>query len=395
MFTWILNWRWRRKIKKKNSGISIKNETDSLIASCIQEILGSTKGYLMKGEVFFDKITKRIKARDKHYITRDIMGNEVKLKHPIFSQAEISHISKTIHKYYFTIILFVIFETLLWLFAADAFFPELPNTAKYLISFLLGIGLMLLIEKGFGNLAEYKEALVFRENNKMDETNFLKYKSKKVIGYFLIALVIIVIIGLGIARVILLTPTESGLFTAEEFERLKLFNIIAPVALSVLSVGIAIYMGSAKLDQSAYKIKYDAYKKFRNHNKKTNNHVANLRIIVVKINNIIRENLIKYWQLVIDLKRILGKEYDERFETEYKEYISEKSKDNFYITEDLYRKFENVHSVDQVLFTFGVKSNDEIKKICEKVKQFDGIIRKVDTEYAIDSITNAEQEIIS
>ena len=224
MFTWILNWRWRRKVKKNTSDFKVKNETSSLKASCVNEILQLSKSYLQKTETLFDKITKRMKARGKHYIVRDMMGKEKVLKHPIFPQSEISQISKTIRKYYITIILFVVFETLLWFFAADAFFPELPSMAKYIISFILGVGLMLIVEKGFGNLSEYKEALILKHNKEMDEANFSKYKSKRLIGYFLITISIVVIIGLGIARVILLTPVNQGLYSPGEFERLKYFH---------------------------------------------------------------------------------------------------------------------------------------------------------------------------
>jgi hypothetical protein len=382
MVTWFLHWQWKRRIKKDTSDFKIKNESEAIRSSCIKEILDSTKDDIKNAEYLYEKITKRIKARDKHYITRDIMGNEIKLKNPIFTQSEISQVSKTIRKYYFTIILFVVFETLLWLFAADAFFPELPNIAKYLISFILGVGLMLLIEKGFGNLSEYKEALLYKETGQMDDPHFRKYKSKRTIGYFLIGLVILVIIGLGIARVILLTPTSSGLFTSEEFERLKLFNIIAPIALSVLSIGIAIYMGSAKLDQSAYKIKYDAYKKWREHNKKTNSHITKMRDIVAKLSNTISSTIEKSWQLIIDLKRICGLEYDTRFQKEYVEYIDEKRKNDFVLNDEVYRKFENIISVDQSLYNYGIESNKEIKQIREKINQYNQIVIQVEKEYS-------------
>lgn len=382
MLTWFLHWRWKKRIQKSTSDFKIKNETAAIKSSCIKEILESTKGYIKDADDVYGKIARRIKARDKHYITRDLMGNEIKLKNPIFTQSEISQVSKTIRKYKFTIILFIVFETLLWLFAADAFFPELPSIAKYLISFILGIGLMLLIEKGFGNLSEYKEALLYKETEKMDEAHFRKYKSKRTIGYFLVGLVILVIIGLGIARVILLTPTESGLFSAEEFERLRLFNIIAPIALSVLSIGIAIYMGSAKLDQSAYKVKYDAYKNWRDHNRKTNNHLEKMREIIAKLNNIIGDTKEKSWQLVIDLKRICGLEYDARFQNEYDEYIKEKRQSNFVLSDDIYRKYEDIISVDQSLFNYGIESNTDIKPIIEKIIQCNKIVEEVDKEYS-------------
>lgn len=381
MFTWVLRWWWRRKVKKNTSDFKVKNETNSLKATCVNRILQISKRYLRTAEDLYDKITRRIKARDKHYIIRDIAGNEIVLKHPIFTQSEISEISKTIRKYYFTIILFVVFETLLWLFAADAFFPELPNTAKYIISFILGIGLMLLVEKGFGSLAEYKEALILNLNGKMDDSYFTKYKSKRITGYALIVIAMIVIIGLGIARIVLLTPTDSSLFTIEEFERLKFFNVIAPLALSILSIGIAIYMGSSKLDQSRFKIKYDAYKNWKTHNKKTNRHIIQLRSIIVKLNSIINDSIEMYWQLVIDLKRIYAMEFDEQFKDLYQEYVEEKRTPGFCVTEDIYRKYDDIQSADQLLFNFGIRNNEQIVPIFRNMEKFKKIIEEVDKEY--------------
>jgi len=381
MFNWIHNWSQKRKIKKDTSDFRIKSWTNQIKSSCINEIIALSDRNIKEGESLFDKITKRIKAKGKHYIIKDLMGNEIQLKHPIFTQAEISQISKTIRKYYFTIILFVVFETLLWLFAADAFFPELPNTAKYLISFILGAGLMLLIERGFGNLSDYQEALIYKEEKGMGNAHFNKYKSKRLLGYFLIGLVIVVIIGLGIARVILLTPTSSGLFSTEEFDRLKLFNIIAPMALSVLSIGIAIYMGSAKLDQSKYKIRYDAYKKWHKHIQKMNSHILNMRKIIAKLNGIISYSMQKGWDLVIDLKRICGLEYDIKFQNEYEEYIKEKRNNNFFVNDEVYRKYENIISVDQMLFNYGITSNGEVQKIFNKTSQYSQIVNEVDSEY--------------
>jgi len=142
-------------------------------------------------------------------------------------------------------------------------------------------------------------------------------------------------------------------------------------------------MGSAKLDQSKYKIKYDAYKKWHKHIQKMNNHILKMRKIIAKLEGIISYSKQKGWDLVIDLKRICGLEYDTKYQSEYEEYIKEKRTSDFFVTDEVYRKYENIISVDQMLFNYGIIVNKEVQKVLAKIKKYDDIVSQVDTEYKL------------
>jgi len=53
------------------------------------------------------------------------------------------------------------------------------------------------------------------------------------------------------------------------------------------------------------------------------------------------------------------------------------------VTDEVYRKYENIISVDQMLFNYGIIVNKEVQKVLAKIKKYDDIVSQVDTEYKL------------
>lgn len=386
--TWVYRWWYKRRLRKySDHPFKVRNETTALKTAVIVNIVRVAERNLKKAEEVLNKINTRQKKEKMFETYKDQFGNERKIKLPIFKQNEVEEARSIIRRFFAAILLFVLFESALWYFVADLFIAEGVVFLKILMAFFLGLIFMKVLERAADYWSDYRLAEIEKEGNRISEAKFKKYKDGKVYAYLLMSFVIIAIIFAGVSRLIFLEGFDPQIYGAKEAEKLDTAYLLASIFLIILNLATAFYLASISQKYYEIKIRYKTYKSWRRHNKQFKNHISYLRELVLNLNNRIKYYIERFWQLIIEMKRIYATECDDDKKDLYKEFLELKKIPNFKINDDIYNKFEDIQAVDKGLWEYGINKDSQVVEIHTKIQIY---LTKIDELKAITTSNDIE-----
>lgn len=368
---WLYRWWYKKKLRKyMNQPFKIRNEANALKCSALINIVRITDRKLKEAEVRLNKLITRQKKEAMFEKYRDQFGNEKTNTRPIFQQNEVEDAKSIVRRFFAAILLFVLFESVLWYFVADLFVSEGLQTLKILMAIFLGLIFMRVLERATELWSEYRLAEVEHNEERMTEIKFKKYKDNKKWAILLTILILLALIIAGISRLYFLEGYDPAIYGAEEAKRLNTLFMIAGIFLLILNIVTAIYLASISQKYNEIKIKYKIYRNWVKHNRKIKKYVDDLRELIIDIANGIKYYIERFWQLVIEMKRIYGQECDDDKMNLYDEYKNLKIAGNFNITKDIYVKYEDIQSTDKELWEFGINLDSQLIRINEKITAY-------------------------
>jgi len=368
---WLYRWWYKKKLRKyMNQPFKIRNEANALKCSALINIVRITDRKLKEAEVRLNKLITRQKKEAMFEKYRDQFGNEKTITRPIFQQNEVEDAKSIVRRFFAAILLFVLFESVLWYFVADLFVSEGLQTLKILMAIFLGLIFMRVLERATELWSEYRLAEVEHNEERMTEIKFKKYKDNKKWAILLTILILLALIIAGISRLYFLEGYDPAIYGAEEAKRLNTLFMIAGIFLLILNIVTAIYLASISQKYNEIKIKYKIYRNWVKHNRKIKKYVDDLRELIIDIANGIKYYIERFWQLVIEMKRIYGQECDDDKMNLYDEYKNLKIAGNFNITKDIYVKYEDIQSTDKELWEFGINLDSQLIRINEKITAY-------------------------
>lgn len=362
---WLFRWWYVMKLKQqRNSPFKMKNETDALKSNCIAEIQNETESFWYSIKRLVHKLGVKSIQNNRSRIYRDEFGIESILPNPVFSDNQIALIKSKDTSLKAVIIFFSISESFLYYLTASLFVPGGAEYMKISVAIFLALLIMFALNYAFGKHFIYREAIEKHGKNEISVHEMKKFRDMRNLGYLIIVLSFSAIIFAGISRVFFLEhiPT-AGLSTAKANSVQKASDMASYFTL-LITIIAAIFMALIKQDQSKYSNKYKVYKSWKSAHIKGNTYIQGLikdaNALIVTAEHITE----KYWQLVVDLKRIykMDTEYDIKYEDLHKEFMKAQSSNSFVITESLYRKYAPIQCSNEELFKFGIYNDKRLKE---------------------------------
>jgi flagellar hook-associated protein FlgK len=158
-------------------------------------------------------------------------------------------------------------------------------------------------------------------------------------------------------------------YTAGEAANLQKVGTWASYLTLAVTFSLAIFLALLKKQQMANSYAYKRYKKWNETIKKTNEYTQAKIKAKQDLENIYKPLIDKYWQLVKELERIWGIEYDEQDKGLFEGFQNLKRSSGLKINDDAYKKFEDVLYSDYDLFKYGIEKDSEVKIIIAQLNE--------------------------
>lgn len=362
---WYVTEQWTRW-KYKNSSFKLKNWTETMKSSCLDDILRE-----------FDKVSKkyihsdvRLKIKNKKDAVtgtfRDILGEEEKLKHPIFTQNEIARISSSRALYAVVFILLLIFEGIIYSLLSNMMVPRALREAFPFIPIVFGLALAILfvviLHFGFQFYFEYIEAKTIVQLKKADQEKLVKFKIKRNIAVFCFILFVVTNLVTAVIRAKILEPKGTD-------DELGHYLFMMSLGLTFIA---AIGMGLLEHVLMEKNPKYAVYKNWQKQNKERKVYITAIRDLQYKSKKIIAKYAEEYWSVVCHYQRIFESRYDAEDRDLYNQFQGEIASGSITlnnIDEKAYSKYKLVQCSSEELFKYGVNNDPQIIKYLEEIKE--------------------------
>jgi len=362
---WLFRWWYVMKLKEQmNSPFKMKLETDALKSNCVSEIQNEIEPLWLSIKKLIYKLGVKSIQNNRTRIYRDEFGKELILPNPVFSENQIAEIKTKQRLYLIIIICFTIAESFLYYLTASLFVPGGSIWMKISVAVFLALLIMFALNYAFEKHFLYREAVERHSRNELNDHQLKRFQDTRNIGYFIIALCFAAIIFAGLSRVFFLENIPANGLGAAKLLSIQKASKMASILTMVVTFITAIFMASLKQDQGKYGMKLRVFKSWHNAHVRRNEYTQHLIKDANSIMLITEQYIEKYWQLVIDLKRVynMENEYDAKYQQLHQEYDKLKAKSGFVLNKDLYRKFSPIQCVDDFLFRYGVVNDEHIKE---------------------------------
>ncbi len=351
----------KKLLRQKDSPFKMKNECDSLKSACLTEIQNDIAPLWLSIKSISYKLGIKNIENNSSRIFRDEFGKITKLPNPVFSSNELHSIKSKSIMLIIIVISLTVAESFLYYLTASLFVPGAPEYMKILVAIFLAVLLMLALNYSFHRHFQFRMVMEKYHRKEISENEIQKFKDTRNIGYFIIILCFAAILFAGFSRVFFLENVPTNGLSEAKAESIIRASKMASIFTMLITIIAAIFMAVIKQDQATYSVKYKVYKAWKKSNIKRNIYTQTLINHANSILILIEKHTEKYWELVIDLKRVyhMETEYDSKYEELNTQFIELKASKNFILNEHIYRKYTALQSSDEMLFKYGIY-NDEI-----------------------------------
>lgn len=352
----------KKLLEQKDSPFKMKNEADSIKSSCLIEIQNNiTPLWLSIKNIAYKLGIKNIENNSSR-LFRDEFGKVTKLPNPVFSANELHSIRSKSIILVIIVISFTVAESFLYFLTASLFVPGAPEYMKILVAIFLAVLLMLALNYAFHRHFFYRIVIERYHKKEITEIEIRKHRDMRNIGYFIIIICFSAILFAGFSRIFFLENVPTAGLSDAKAESVTKASKMASIFTMLITIIAAIFMAVIKQDQAIYSVKHKIYKEWKNANIKRNIYTQNLIGHANSILLLVEKHAEKYWELVIDLKRVyhMETEYDSKYEELYKEFVELKASKNFILNEHVYRKFTVLQCSDELLFKYGIFNDETI-----------------------------------
>jgi hypothetical protein len=381
MVYWIFKLRFRRRLKKQKSDPNkVDLNVKFLKASAIIEVLDYSKAFLKQIEDNLVHILKRTKKTSvieegAKTLRKETNGNSE--QSVVFTEYEIQKI-KSLNRFYYTVVtLFILAESYLYFLTAQVFIPGSGTIPKMILALFLAMVVMVILNYSFEQHFKYRELLNKKEEGDISENELKNANDKRKVGYFLMAVSFIIILAAAFVRIYFLEQIDLTGYSQDQVESLKKVAFWSSILTLAVTFGLAVFMAMAKRNQFENKMKLQVYKKWKENISKLSQYKTSRTKIIDIIKSLLEETLEKYWQLVLEIRRIYMLEYDDNKKDIYDEYNKERMNGTLVINDTSYIKYEQIQSIDERLFKYGILNADSVKKIFEKIEDTDRKIQEI------------------
>lgn len=373
MFSWFFTW-WRKRQLKNQAQIphKLKLNTQRLKAECVYEIKVTYKPI----HDTFEMLKRKIEVKDAKLkvieTDRDEHGIEKEKKDVLFTQGEIEKMKSLRRFYWFIVLLFVLAESGLYYLTAQVFIPGGAEYAKLILALFLGLVVMVILNFSFEKHFEYRELVANKEKLNISPEELKNKRDIRILGYILGFLSFAIMLAAGLVRIYFLEQMDLTGYTQLEAANLQKVGTWASYLTLAVTFALAIFLALLKKQQVTNTYKYKIYKKLRETIKKANDYRQDKIKAKRDLENIYKPLIDKYWQLVKELERIWGIEYDEQDKDLFEELKRSKRSGEFKVDDIVYTKYEDVLYANYDLFKFGIERDADIKNILEMLKDNNG-----------------------
>ncbi|MFN8288984.1 MAG: hypothetical protein U0U70_01885 [Chitinophagaceae bacterium] len=390
--SWAFRWWYILKLKQQiSSSFKVKNESEAVKSDAISEIQQRIKPLWLSIKRLAYKLSIKTVQNNRSRLHREETGHQRLSSQPLFTQNQISSITR---KYWLNLIvqaLFLISEAFLYWLVAVLFVPGGGEIAKLAVAlFLAGLG-MICLDYGFTNHFLYIKIKSLFLKKEIGDYDLKSQNNKRILGYLLIVFTLAVIIFSGMVRIFFIEQVDPTGLSAEKLQAVKQASKWASLLTMVATIATAIYLAALKREQGKIAEQYDVMRYWKKTVQKKNTYAQELIKTSCKLLSVVEQTTEKHWQLIIEIKRIfkMAQEQDLKYLHLDKEYVDVKSKPGFTINDHIYRKFAPVQAGHEELFRYGVYNALEIKT---KIDYVHKILREVE-EYLAEQIQAANSSM--
>ncbi len=370
MLGWYFKW-WRVRQLKKQSHIphKLKLNTQRLKSECVYEIKERYKPIMDTFAMLNRKLVVKGIKEDIIKADRDEHGIEKEKKDILFTQGEIEKMKSLRRFYWFIVLLFVMAESGLYYLTAQVFLPGGAEYAKLILALFLGLVVMVVLNFSFEKHFEYREIVANKEKLNISDEELKNKRDIRILGYILGFLSFAIMLTAGLVRIYFLEQMDLTGYTAQEVANLQKVGTWASYLTLAVTFALAIFLALLKKQQMANSYAYKRYKKWNETIKKANEYTQDRIKAKQDLENIYKPLIDKYWQLVKELERIWGIEYDEQDKDLFEDLKKLRRSGTLEINNNAYQRFGEVLYADYDLFKFGIERDAGIKDILAPVNE--------------------------
>jgi hypothetical protein len=394
---WIFS-SWLFKLRFRKLPFIVDNICQTFQSECREEIKKEFDGITRQ----FPAILTRLKLKDAkermHATYTPIVGKTVILKHPIFTAHEVEKTKTNMKVYLFVLVLLLIFESLLYSLMGTIFIPKKIRDTFVGTEFIFGFAFALIfvaaLHFAFKNLWTFLEAKQIINTEKLDKKELVKFYPNLVLSLFILSLFLITNTYTGFIRAKIIDPASTASSSSSSSSLLD--TISGPVlVLSVMVTFIvALVMALLERDISEKYEKYRIYRNWYKQQKERKVYNTAIRKMLQNCNETIRLKIEKYWSLMKDVHRALGREYDEKHEElfmDLRKRLENNEMDLSNIDDSTYRHYRPVASTCLALFTYGILLDPMMQKTLSELDEVKVDIEKFESTF----ISEADSDIDS
>ena len=372
---WFLN-SWFFGFRYRKLPFIIDNICQTFQSDCREEVKKDVDGITSK----YPAILTRLKLKDAkermHATYIQVVGNPVTLRQPIFTAQEVEKIKTNRITYFIVLGLLLFFESVLYSLMGSKFIPKgirklFMGSAELVFGFAFALIFVAALHYAFKNLWTFLEAKHIIEINKLDRKELKRFYPNLVLS--LLFLVANTYTGYIRAMIVEPASTSSSGFIDKIHGPLLVLSILVTFV-------VAFVMALLEKDIAEKSEKYRIYRNWYKQQKERKVYNTLIRDMLQSCNETIRLKIEKYWNLMKDIQRMAGREYDEKHTGLYNELRNRIESNQINLSEiddQTYRYFQPVAATCLALFTYGVVSDPMMPKTLSEFSSVRLKIKKV------------------
>lgn len=362
--SWLLRLWYVSKLRQQlNSTFKMKNEVDAIHSNSISEIQNRIEPLWLSVKKLVYKLGIKIVQNNRVRLQKNEIEKISISPNPVFSQNQISKITRKFWINLFIIVLFVVSESFLYYLTASLFVAGGSMIMKISVAIFLALLIMFCLDFGLTQHFLYRKMNSNHVKKEVEDYDLKKQNDLRILGYILILISITAIIFAGICRIYFLENIAPNGLSPEKIKSVKEASKWASWLTLVVTILTAVLLALIKREQSHIAEQYGVLQYWNKTVKRRNEYSQALIKEANKILLLVEQSIEKHWQLVIEIKRIfkMTEEFDERYTSLNQEYLEIKARPGFTMTEFIYRKFSVLQGAHEELFRFGIYQAAEVK----------------------------------
>ena len=362
-------WKNLRLRRTKDLLFKMSMETENLISACATAIIGYMGKYAAKlrdMHVRLGQLKTRLIAAGT---LTDQWGLKTPLLQPAFTADEVARIKATKRWMAMVIGLFIAGEVFLYYLISNNLVPITDEHLKLVGVLALSLVFALLVLYGFAfslnTLFTYIEAREKHSERLIKRRDLHAAIAKLCGGIAVFIAVFAFLTWAGISRIHLIEGMASTATTgnAAMDRSLALGNEAAGLMALIFTYVMAILLGFMKRDLRKSKDAYAAFRAWTSNTTEQERIVRTIARIKAEIQAYMSEQKEVYVQLVHDLMRVYGEEFDAANKSLVEAYEQERAQSGFKVTEDTLNKYRRIICVDEQLFTAAVEAKEDLQEM--------------------------------
>lgn len=385
---WIFS-SWLFKLRFRKLPFIVDNICQTFQSECREDIKKDIDGITSK----FPAVLTRLKLKDAkermHATYTPIVGKPVILKHPIFTAQEVEQM-KTNRKVYWVVLgLLLMFECFLYSLMSNLFIPKSFRDLLDGEEFIFGLAFALIFVAGlhyaFKNLWAFLEAKQIIETENLDKKELVRFYPNLWLSVVILLLFLFANTYTGYVRAMIIEPAATA--SSDFIDKIHIPLLLLSIIVTFL---VALVMALLEKDISEKSEKTRIHGNWYKQQKERKVYNTAVRKMLQNCNETIRLKIEKYWSLMKDVQRALGREYDDKHEELFRDLRSRLENNEIdlaNIDDHTYRRYQPVASTCLALFTYGILSDPMMQKtladlneVRAEIEKFESTFRECDNE---------------